>query len=130
MDVREGFHASGCRAPHGHVSPIDHPDHKVHDPARERRKGGVLIAGTIGASTAVASTRGAGIFCLDGERAARAKGNLDASEVHRPHEGRLRCSSSKVVVCACCGGTCRHVKLTPRQHMLQKAKLNALGSCV
>jgi hypothetical protein len=111
-----------------HVSPIDHPDHKVHDPARERRKGGVRIAGTVGASTV--GTPGAGIFGLDGERAARAKGNLDANGVHRPHEGRFRCSSSKVVVCACCGGTCRHVKLTPRQHMLQEAKLNALGSCV
>jgi hypothetical protein len=84
MDVREGHHATGCRVLHGHVIPIDHPDHENHDPARERRKGGVLIDGHAGAGTVVAGTVGAKVYGPSGERAARAKGTLDANRDCRP----------------------------------------------
>jgi hypothetical protein len=79
MDVREGHHATGCRVHHGQVIPIDHPGHEDHDPTRERRKGGVRIAGTLGDGTA-----GARVFGPNGERVARAKGSLDANGVFRP----------------------------------------------
>jgi hypothetical protein len=119
MDVRHGHHATGCCAPHGYLIPIDHPDHEDHDPARERRKGGVRIAGTIGDGTAVVGIDGAGVSGPDGERDARAKGSLDANGVCRPYGGRLQCSSGKVVVCACYAASCRHVHLKPRPQLLQ-----------
>jgi hypothetical protein len=81
MDVREGHHATGCRDPHDYAIPIYHPDHEDHDPARERVKGGVLTAGTDGASTNVDGTTGASVSCLGGERVARAKGSLDGNGV-------------------------------------------------
>jgi hypothetical protein len=121
MDVREGHHATGCRAPRDHAIPIDHPYHEDHDPARERMKGGVRIGGTVVAGTVVVGTVGAGVFGLGGERVARAKGNLDANGVLRPAGGWLQCSSGMEVACACvAASSCRHVQLMPRQQLLQQ----------
>jgi hypothetical protein len=115
MDIREGHYATGCRAPHDHAIPIDHPYHEDHDPARERMKGGVRTGGTV-----VAGTVGAGFFGLGGERVARVKGNIYANGVFRPAGGWLQCSSGMEVACACVAASCRHVQLMPRQQLLQQ----------
>jgi hypothetical protein len=120
MDVREGHQAIGCRAPHDLAIPIDHPYHEDHDPVRERMKGGVRTGGIVVAGTAVVGTVRAGVFGLGGERAARAKGNLDANGVFRPTGGWLQCSSGMEVACACVAASCRHVSLMPRQQLLQQ----------
>jgi hypothetical protein len=120
MDVREGHHATGCRAPHDHAVPIDHPYHEDHDPARERMKGWVRTAGTDDASIVVDGTAGAGVSGRGGERVARAKGNLDANGVCRPAGGQLQCNSGREVACACCAASCRHVQLMPRQQLLEQ----------
>jgi hypothetical protein len=99
----------GFRNPHGHMIPIDHPDHEDHDPAREVIKGGVrtACAGGVGAKVSGQVTHD--------ERAAEAKDSLDASEVCWEHGGVLRCSSGKVEVCACCAASCQRVQLRPCQ---------------
>jgi hypothetical protein len=120
MDVREGHHATGCRASHDHAIPIDHPYHEDHDPARERMKGGVRTGGTLVVGPAIAGTDGARVFGLGGERVARAKGSLDANGVFRPTGGWLQCNSRMEVACACAAARCRHVQLMPRQQLLQQ----------
>jgi hypothetical protein len=105
---------TGCRAPHDHAIPIDHPYREDHDPARERMKGGVRTGGIV-----VAGFVGAWVSCLGGERVTRAKGNLDANGVCRPAGGWLQCISGMEVARACVAASCRHVQLMPRQQLLQ-----------